>query len=175
MDFTHSFKNIKLLLLEIDGVMTDGRTWLDAKGQWRRQFSVRDSMSLRRLRKLGYKTAVLSLGHEADVREHMQMLSIDFFYEDCADKFAGFRRLLEESALTPDEIAVMSFDPDDRPLLKEVGFSATVPSAGQELQTSVDFVVESDGGDGAVREICNYLFQYGYFAAQTNVKKIAGL
>ena len=166
MDISHRLQNVKLLILEVDGIMTDGRTWLDNNGQWRRKFSVRDTMGLRRLRRSGYQIAVLSLSHDSDVRDHMAMVGVDFFFEDCVDKFPVYREILEKTGLKSEEIALMSFDPDDKALLQDVGLGITVPSAGFELRGAVHLTTSHEGGDGAVREVCNLVYQHGFFTGR---------
>ena len=77
---TEKLKHIKMLVMDVDGIMTDTRIMLDPNGEWKRFFSVRDGIGINLLRKHGYKTAVITGAHSEDVQKRMQHLKIDYFY-----------------------------------------------------------------------------------------------
>lgn len=166
MDVSLRFQNIKLLVLEVDGIMTDGRTWQDHKGDWRRKFSVRDTMALRRLRKAGYKIAILNLSHDSDIRDHVQMIGVDYFVEDCVDSGPIIQKILSESGLRFENLFLLSLDQEDLRAFAKVSLVGTVPAARPELKSLVQMITTHEGGDGAVQEICNLINQQGFYSRQ---------
>jgi 3-deoxy-D-manno-octulosonate 8-phosphate phosphatase (KDO 8-P phosphatase) len=91
-------------------------------------------------------------------------LGVQYFYEGVLDKEPSFQALQKDSGLKPSEMAYIGDDIYDLPLLKSVGFSATVPEAVDEVKDSVHYITRRPGGNGAVREICDYIHKYGAFA-----------
>lgn len=155
---------IRMLVLDVDGVLTDGRIWMDQSGEWRRFFSIRDGMGLKILREKGYKLAVITSSASADIRQRAKNLAIDFFYENAHDKEPAFLELQKASGLAPAQMAYVGDDVQDIPLLKSVGFAATVPEAIDDVKDIVHYVTHRPGGNGAVREICDFIHRYGAFA-----------
>ena len=157
-------RTIKMLVLDVDGVLTDCRLWMDSNGEWKRIYSVRDGVGIKEISAAGYKLAIITGAQATDVRARAKMLGFDYFYEGAADKKPSFEKLLKESGFKKEEMAYVGDDIFDIPLLKEVGFAATVPEAVDEVLEVVDYVTKRPGGNGAVREICNFILKYGYFA-----------
>lgn len=150
---------IQALILDVDGVMTDGRvTYLPGGGE-ARTFYVRDGLGLQLLMAAGLATAFLSgRGSEVVVRRarelgiHALRLGID-------DKVAGYESLLDELAVTDEQVAYIGDDLPDIPLLKRAGLSFAVADAASEVRTSADIVLRSGGGQGAVREACERILK----------------
>ncbi len=157
-------KNIKMLVLDVDGVMTDCRLWMDSNGQWKRMFCIRDGVGIRRLIEGGYKLAVITGSKTEDIRARTKNLGIPYLYEGALDKSPAFEDLQKTSGLSPSEMAYVGDDIFDIPLLQQVGFSATVPEAIEEVKGHVHYITQKAGGYGAVREICDYIFQYGAYS-----------
>ncbi len=157
-------KPIKMLVLDVDGVLTDCRLWMDSNGEWKRIYSVRDGVGIKEISAAGYKLAIITGSVATDVRARAKMLNFDFFYEGAMDKIPSFQKLLQESGFKKDEIAYVGDDIFDIPLLTDVGFGATVPEAVDEVIKVADYVTKRPGGNGAVREICDYLLKYGYYS-----------
>jgi 3-deoxy-D-manno-octulosonate 8-phosphate phosphatase (KDO 8-P phosphatase) len=168
-----SLHNIRLLVLDVDGVLTDGRTWQDSHGVWRRNFSVRDAIAIRQLRKSGYQIAVITDSHAQDISDHMKILEIDYFYEDCGDKPQALRHILASTGLSSSQVACLSaclgHSKDDFELLKSVGFAALVPNADLDLRRSAQYITKAEGGDGAVREICHLILRHTSFSANAAI------
>lgn len=156
-------KNIKMLVLDVDGVLTDTRIWFDGK-EWRRFFSIRDGVGIKRLIDSGYSIAVITGTKSEDIRARVKSLGIQFFYEGALEKEPSFIRLQNESGVKPEEMAYIGDDIFDIPLLKGVAFGATVPEAVDEVLEVAEYVTRRPGGCGAVREICDYIYKYGAFA-----------
>ncbi len=157
-------RNIKMLVLDVDGILTDCRVWMDANGEWRRFFSLRDGAGMVRLIEKGYKIAVITASKSQDIQARMKHLGVHFFYEGSMDKIPAFEKLQKESGLGAKEMAYMGDDFFDIPILEKVSFAATVPEAPDEIKTHVHYVTERNGGNGAVREVCDYLYKYGAFS-----------
>lgn len=156
-------KNIKMLVLDVDGILTDCRVWLDSNGEWRRFFSLRDGAGIVRLIEKGYKIAVITASKSKDIQMRVKHLGIHYFYEGSMDKVPAFEKLQKESGVSPAEMAYMGDDFFDIPILKRVAFAATVPQAVEEVKPHVHYITERAGGDGAVREVCDYLYKYGAY------------
>ncbi|MEK2687559.1 HAD-IIIA family hydrolase [Bdellovibrio sp. GT3] len=157
-------KNIKMLVLDVDGVMTDTRIWFE-NGEWRRFYSIRDGVGIKRLTEAGYKIAVITGTKAEDVRARVKSLGIQYFYEGALDKEPSFLQLQKDSGISPNEMAYVGDDIFDIPLLQAVSFGATVPEAVDEVIEIADYVTKRPGGCGAVREVCDYIFKYGAFSS----------
>jgi 3-deoxy-D-manno-octulosonate 8-phosphate phosphatase (KDO 8-P phosphatase) len=159
-------KKIKLLILDVDGVLTDTRIFLDSDGEWKRFFSIRDGVGIKELQKRGYETAVITGSKAKDITERMKILGITYFYDGFLDKEPAFKKLLEDSKLSPHEMAYIGDDIYDIPLLTNVGYAATVPEAVTEVKDIVDYITERPGGLGAAREICDQIIKHGFFSSE---------
>ncbi|MNJ92510.1 3-deoxy-D-manno-octulosonate 8-phosphate phosphatase KdsC [compost metagenome] len=156
-------KNIKMLVLDVDGVLTDTRLWFDGK-EWRRLFSIRDGVGIKRLIESGYTLAVITGSKAEDIRARVKSLGIQYFYEGALDKEPSFLQLQKDSGIQPEEMAYIGDDIFDIPMIEEVAFGATVPEAVDEVLEVADYVTRRPGGLGAVREICDYIYKYGAFS-----------
>ena len=165
-------KNIKLLILDVDGVMTDTRIWLDSNGQWKRFYSIRDGVGIVRLIEAGYKLAVITGSVAEDIQARVKKLGIHYFYEGALEKETSFADLQLKTKLSPLEMAFVGDDIFDIPLLKDVGFSATVPEAVDEVKEIVEYVTVRSGGMGAVREVCDMIYKYGNLSKATREKTV---
>jgi 3-deoxy-D-manno-octulosonate 8-phosphate phosphatase (KDO 8-P phosphatase) len=155
-----------MLVLDVDGVLTDCRLWMDSNGQWKRIYSVRDGVGIKRLIENGYKLAVITGATAEDVRARVKMLGIHFLYEGALDKVPSFAQLQIDSGFRPEEMAYVGDDIFDIPLIQEVAFGATVPEAVEEVIEIADYVTKRPGGNGAVREVCDFIFRYGAFSKE---------
>lgn len=152
-------KKIKLLILDVDGVMTDGRIIMDNAGREIKNFNVRDGHGLKVLQRYGVKVAILT-GRKSKVVEHRAKdLEIKYVYQKVYNKKEVFIKILKQQKLTADEVAFIGDDIVDVPVLKMVGFSVAVADALDIVKKSVDYVAENKGGKGAVREVCDMILQ----------------
>ncbi|MEY4617111.1 MAG: hypothetical protein RJB66_2071 [Pseudomonadota bacterium] len=168
MEHIRKLNKIKLLIFDVDGVLTDSRIFLDSDGEWKRFFSIRDGVGIKEMQKLGYQTAIITGSKSKDIAARAKSLGITYFYEGFLDKEPAFVQLQKESQINPSEMAYIGDDIYDIPLLKEVGFSATVPEAVAEVKAIVDFITERPGGLGAAREVCDQVIKHGYFSNGVN-------
>jgi 3-deoxy-D-manno-octulosonate 8-phosphate phosphatase (KDO 8-P phosphatase) len=154
-DLQNRLKKIKMFILDIDGVLTDGRIfWLENQG-WTRFFNIKDGYGLKLLMKNGIEVAIISGGDSKDVRTRVEFLKIKHAYFGDEDKMKAYDKIKKDTGYTDEEIAFMGDDLFDIPVLEAVGFSATVPHAVPQVKNRVHYVAESPGGMGAVREVAD--------------------
>ena len=152
-------QKVKLLILDVDGVMTDGRIIMDYKGREMKNFDVRDGHGLKIIQRYGIKVAILT-GRQSKVVEHRARdLEINDVYQGALNKKDVFGKILERHKLSAGAVAFMGDDIVDIPVLKRVGFSAAVADALDIVKKSVDYITVNRGGHGAVREICEMILQ----------------
>ncbi|MCB0347219.1 MAG: HAD hydrolase family protein [Bdellovibrionales bacterium] len=154
---------MKMLICDIDGVMTNGRIWLNEKEEWVRQFNVRDGVGLKLLLKNDIHVAIISGGDSKDVRIRMKFLGIPFVHLGIEDKNSVFEDLLKKTNLKPENCAFIGDDIYDLPLLEKVGAAFTVADAVEELHEKGVFVTKRGGGSGAVREVVDLILKYSTF------------
>ena len=146
---------IKILILDVDGVMTDGRIfWLDGHG-WSRHFHIKDGYGLKVLMKCGIQVAIISGGDSKDVRVRMDFLKIENVFLGDENKLKALDKILVATGLSLDQMAFMGDDLFDIPVLEKVGFSATVPHAVDPVKSRAHYITEEKGGWGAVREVAD--------------------
>jgi len=152
-------QKVKLLILDVDGVMTDGRIIMDYKGREMKNFDVRDGHGLKIIQRYGIQVAILT-GRQSKVVEHRARdLEINDVYQGALNKKDVFGKILERHKLSAGAVAFMGDDIVDIPVLKRVGFSAAVADALDIVKKSVDYITVNRGGHGAVREICEMILQ----------------
>lgn len=154
-DIHSRLTKIKLLILDVDGIMTDGRIfWLEGHG-WTRHFHIHDGYGLKILMKAGIQVAVISGGDSKDVRTRMEFLKIQHVFLGDEDKLKALEKIKAVTKLDYDEMAFMGDDLFDLPVLERVGFSATVPEAVPPVKERVHYITEASAGWGAVREVAD--------------------
>ena len=154
-DLQKKLRQIRLLILDVDGVMTDGRVfWLEGLG-WTRHFHVKDGYGLKLLMRSGVQVAVISGGDSKDVRTRMEFLKIPYVFLGDEDKVKALDKIIEKTGLGQEQMAFMGDDLFDIPVMERVGFSASVPDAMEEVKEKVDYITQTAGGWGAVREIAD--------------------
>jgi len=150
-------RRIVLLILDVDGVLTDGRLWFGADGEVMKVFHVRDGLGLKRLRSAGIDVAVISGRSSAALRTRMRELGVTDVVEGVEDKAVALAALLERRGLAGADCACLVDDTPDLPLMQGVGLPAAVADAEPEVIAAARFVTRRPGGQGAVREFCDWL------------------
>ena len=150
---------IRLLLLDVDGVMTDGRIVYDDHGNETKAFDVKDGHGLKLLQRAGIRVGIITGRQSPVVDRRAAELGIELIYQGAKDKLVPFREILHKTGLNVDEIAYVGDDLPDVPVLRRVGFAATVADAQAEVKPYVHYVTRHPGGRGAVREICDLLLK----------------
>jgi 3-deoxy-D-manno-octulosonate 8-phosphate phosphatase (KDO 8-P phosphatase) len=150
---------IKLLILDVDGVMTDGKIIMDDEGRELKSFNVRDGHGIKILQRYGVGVAILT-GRKSKVVEYRAKdLEIKDVYQGALNKKEVFEKILKKRKLSADETAYVGDDIVDIPVLKRVGFSVAVADALDVVKEAVNYVTKNRGGHGAVREICEMILQ----------------
>ena len=156
-EIQEKLKKIKMLILDVDGVMTDGGIIMDSDGREMKNFNVRDGHGLVMIQRYGIQVAILTGRTSAVVDHRARDLKIEEVYQGALNKKEVFTEILKKNNLTPEMIAYLGDDIVDIPVLKRVGFSAAVADALDVVKKPVDYVTTHKGGHGAVREICEML------------------
>lgn len=148
-----------MLVLDVDGVLTDGTIVVDSRGRESKFFAVLDGHGIKMWKRAGMQTAFLSGRKSAPTKQQAKELAVDYCLDDCKDKLACLRKLLRLSGLTAAEVAYVGDDLPDLPVLRSVGFSAAVTNAVDEVKRAADYVTKRKGGQGAVREVIEYILK----------------
>jgi 3-deoxy-D-manno-octulosonate 8-phosphate phosphatase (KDO 8-P phosphatase) len=146
-------RRLRLLLFDVDGVLTDGTILLDAEGRESKRFHIRDGTALVWARQAGLRTGLLSARTAAATTERARQLGIDVVRQQASDKAAAFAEILAEQGLSAGEVAYMGDDLMDLPVLRLAGLSAAPADAVAEVRARVHFVAPRPGGAGAVRDL----------------------
>jgi 3-deoxy-D-manno-octulosonate 8-phosphate phosphatase (KDO 8-P phosphatase) len=152
-------KNIKLLLLDVDGVMTDGGIIYDANGLETKRFNVKDGHGIKMLQRHGIEVGIITGRTSVVVDYRAKELGIDIVYQGALKKLVSYDDIKEKTGLSDSQIAYMGDDVIDVPVLRRVGFSAAPNDALPEVISLVDHVTSKGGGMGAVREICDLILK----------------
>ncbi|MDX2481422.1 MAG: HAD-IIIA family hydrolase [Desulfuromusa sp.] len=150
---------IKLLLLDVDGVLTDGRIIYDIQGNELKAFDVKDGHGLKMLQRAGIKVGIITGRSSNAVSRRARELGIEILYQGALHKLEPYLEILSEQGLIDEQVAYIGDDVVDLPILRRVGFSATVADAVPDVFPFVDFVTSRHGGCGAVREISDLLLR----------------
>ncbi|HLY52207.1 MAG TPA: HAD hydrolase family protein [Steroidobacteraceae bacterium] len=151
--------DIELLLLDVDGVLTDGRLYFSARGEAQKAFHVRDGHGIKLLMNSGVAVAVASGRRSAAVAVRLRELGVRHVAQGCADKLEALHRLGARLGIDPLACACLVDDTPDLPLMGAVGFAAAVADAHPLVQSAAHWVSALPGGAGAVRELCDALLR----------------
>jgi 3-deoxy-D-manno-octulosonate 8-phosphate phosphatase (KDO 8-P phosphatase) len=152
-------KKIKLLILDIDGVMTDGRIVYGIYGEELKFFDVQDGFGITLLHRAAIKSVIITAKRSRIVKTRAKDLKIIKAYQGFPDKLTVFNKMLKTFKVTPDEICFIGDDLIDIPILKRVGFAVAVPNAVEEVKGVAHYITSKVGGRGAVREICDLILK----------------
>jgi 3-deoxy-D-manno-octulosonate 8-phosphate phosphatase (KDO 8-P phosphatase) len=152
-------KNIRCLILDVDGVLTDGSIILDNEGNELKSFHVRDGHGIKMLIRAGFKVALITGRYSRVVERRARELGITEVFQKCHDKRVAYRKLVRKYLLSDSEIAYIGDDIVDIPLLRRSGFSITVADADREAKAIAMMTTKKGGGRGAVREVCDFLLK----------------
>jgi 3-deoxy-D-manno-octulosonate 8-phosphate phosphatase (KDO 8-P phosphatase) len=150
---------ITLLMLDVDGVLTDGTIIYSDSGEEIKAFNVRDGHGLKLLMRAGIEVALLTARESKVVLHRARDLGIRDVYQKAIDKLAAYRGIIAEKGIEDKNVCFVGDDIIDIPVLRRVGFSAAVADAVPEVQKVVDYVTSQAGGKGAVREVCELLLK----------------
>ena len=152
-------KRIKLLILDVDGVLTDGKIIMDDLGNETKNFDVRDGHGLKLLMRYGVDVAILTGRRSKVVENRAKDLGIGEVYQGTKNKVEVLEGILRRRNIGSNNVAYIGDDIVDIPLFKKVGFSVTVADAMVYAKKAADYITDKNGGRGAVREICEIILQ----------------
>jgi len=152
-------KKIKLLILDVDGVLTDGRLFFDTEGNEYKSFHARDGHGIKLLQQTGVDVAVISGRKSSIVSLRMQTLGIDLVYQGHENKRSAFTEIIEKTGVTPEQTAHVGDDLLDLPIMVRVGLAIAVNDANFAVKEYADWCTTLPGGQGAVREVCDFIMQ----------------
>ena len=152
-------KKIKLLILDVDGVMTDGRIILDNQGNETKAFHVRDGHGIKLAQKAGIVVGIITGRSSGVVNIRARELGIAEVHQGAHEKIVAYESLVAKYGLRDDEIAYIGDDVVDLSIFKRVGLAAAVADADPSVKPHVDLVTKTKGGRGAVREVINLILK----------------
>lgn len=151
---------IKMVLLDVDGVLTDGGIYYSATGAEMKRFNAHDGYGVVRAREHGLKVGIISGRQTPIVELRAREMGIVDVMQGASDKVAAMEELRSRHGINVNEIAFIGDDLFDLPLLNRVGFSAAPANALPEVKKNVDYVTDATGGHGAVREFIDLIIQH---------------
>ncbi len=142
-----------MVIMDVDGVLTDGKIILDSNGVESKAFYVQDGSAITYLHRAGIKTAIISGRNSKVVELRAKELSIDDVYLGIHRKLDAYEKILQKHKINNNDICYIGDDLIDLPILEKVGFSVAVPNAPIEVKERVSYITDAPGGYGAVREV----------------------
>jgi 3-deoxy-D-manno-octulosonate 8-phosphate phosphatase (KDO 8-P phosphatase) len=150
---------IKILVLDVDGVLTDGTLVINADGSETKFFNSLDGHGIKMWQRAGLRVAIISGRASPPTERRAEQLKIEYVYQDCHDKLPVAKKLLEQMELLSSNMAFIGDDLTDMPVMRYSGFSAAVANAVDEIKQCADYVTKRPGGSGAVREVIEYILK----------------
>lgn len=150
-------RRVRLLTCDVDGVLTDGRIYVDDQGRESKAFSALDGVGIHMLTGSGIVVAWITGSSAPVVAHRAAMLNVPHVIQDAGDKLAAWNRLTEVLRIPPDQCAHIGDDLPDLPVMTACGLAATVPHAPAAVRAHAHFVTARDGGSGAVRELAELI------------------
>ena len=156
-DLARRARKVRLLCVDVDGVLTDAGMYYGPDGEVLKKFNTRDGMGLTRAREVGIAVAIVSGEDSAIVHARAAKLKIDDVYCGASNKRVAIDALCDKHGLQLDQVAFIGDDLNDLPALECVGLACAVSDAADPVQAIAHYVTRRRGGDGAVREVCELL------------------
>ncbi|MCK4908789.1 MAG: HAD-IIIA family hydrolase [Planctomycetes bacterium] len=148
-----SLKQIKMMIMDVDGVLTNGQIALDDRGIEIKMFYVHDGSGIKYLQRVGLKTAIITARRSRAVTHRARDLGIKDVYQNYKNKVPALRKLLKKYRLKSREVCYLGDDLPDIPVMKLVGYPVAVRNARPEVKKCARYITRRNGGDGAVREM----------------------
>jgi 3-deoxy-D-manno-octulosonate 8-phosphate phosphatase (KDO 8-P phosphatase) len=150
---------VRLMIFDVDGILTDGSLQYGPGGEAIKTFNVLDGLGIKLLQQSGVGTAIITARKSEIVARRAADLGIEHVFQGVHDKRAGFEELQARTGFEAHECGFVGDDLIDLPVLSRVGFAASVPNAHAEVRSRVHYVTQAGGGNGAVRELCDFILQ----------------
>lgn len=153
------YSKIKLLVMDVDGVLTDGCVIINSDGSESKSFNLIDGHGIKLWHRAGFKCAMLSGRASNATTIRAEQLSIDYVRQGCTHKLPVFEQLLAEAGVTASEVVYIGDDLLDLPCVTVAGIGVAVAGAVDELKAAADYVTQKQGGQGAVREVIEMILK----------------
>ncbi len=163
-------KKIKLVVFDVDGVLTDGSLFYSASGEELKKFNVKDGVAVKMLQKHDIPVAVISAKKSAPLEKRMTDLNVKFFRPGSTDKWAVLSNIMSELEISPNEVAYVGDDMIDVPVMTQVGFSVSPADGYWQVREIADWVTTAKGGEGVAREVADKILSATY-----DLKEIYGV
>ena len=150
---------IKLLLMDCDGVLTDGRLWLTDDSDEQKSFNTHDGLGLALLHRAGLKSGIITARSSRAVARRAQELGVEFVCQGNPDKTAAFEQVLQQAGVDENEVAFVGDDLPDIPLMNRAELAVAVADAVEETRSAAHYVTRAKGGRGAVREVIEIILK----------------
>ncbi len=158
-DMAEKVKSVSFLILDVDGVLTDGRIIINDLGNETKQFHVRDGHGLKLLMRVGIEVIILT-GRTSQVVEHRaRELGIEEIHQGAKNKLDVLQEIMAKRGISGEHIAYIGDDIVDIPVFRKVGFAVAVADASEDAKEAADYITKNGGGKGAVREICELILK----------------
>lgn len=148
---------VRMLIMDVDGVLTDGRIYITSKGEELKSFNTLDGHGLKMLQKTGVLLAIITGRDAKCVALRAKGLGIDYYFAGSINKLETFEHLVKQTGLQASECAYIGDDVVDLPVMRRVAFAATVPEAPSFVKKYSHYITSSSCGRGAVREVCELI------------------
>jgi YrbI family 3-deoxy-D-manno-octulosonate 8-phosphate phosphatase len=159
-EISSKIKKIKILLSDIDGVLTDGGMYYTEDGMVMKKFFVKDGMGAMLLKKAGFLTGVISTDVSLINKTRAERLKTDFIFLGVWEKEKTLEEICEQTKLSPENVAFIGDDVNDLQILQKVGFAACPADAVDEAKKIVHYKCKNKGGKGAYREVADLILKY---------------
>lgn len=159
---TAAAKKIKVVLMDVDGVLTNGWLWHFSRGEELVELKgvhTQDSIGLHWMAQYGLRTGCISGRNSEGIERRLKMLEASWVYQGRLDKATVFKQILEEAKVSPEETVFIGDDIPDVPVIKLAGLGVAVANARPEVKAAARYVTKAKGGDGAVREVAELLLK----------------
>lgn len=150
---------VKLMIFDVDGILTDGSLHYGPDGESTKTFNVLDGHGIKLLQQSGVMTAIISARKSPIVARRAGDLGIQHLFQGVHDKRSAFELLLADTRIDAEACGFVGDDVIDLPILLRVGFAASVPNAHMEVKSRVHYVTQASGGRGAARELCDFIIR----------------
>ncbi len=152
-------QNLRLVIFDVDGVLTSGALYYGLDGIGYKVFHVHDGHLMKMLQESGVQIGIITGCKSAAVAQRMRDLNISHVYQGISNKLPAYEELKQKLKLTDEQIGYVGDDLPDLPVLRRVGFAVTVPNAPKIIQDNANWVTQSVGGAGAAREVCEFIMK----------------
>jgi 3-deoxy-D-manno-octulosonate 8-phosphate phosphatase (KDO 8-P phosphatase) len=152
-------KQVRLLIFDVDGVLTSGILFYGTHGTEFKNFHVHDGLGMKLLQNAGISIAIITSRESEIVTCRMQDLGIEYLYQNQPDKILAYEDVKKKLKLTNQQIAYVGDDLPDLPLLRRAGLAITVPNAPKIMQQYAHWTTTAKGGEGAAREVCDFIIE----------------